>query len=101
MLLAIVGCSHGDLSSQPELPPQTPMNAPRLHPKIDFGHWEKVFPIETFQKSSGPRQFASTKKGSPLDLWKPHGEIITSPAHRCAIELVRKQNAQSQEMADN
>lgn len=74
------------------------MNAPTLHPKVDFDHWAEIFPIETFQKTSGPRQYESTKKGDPLDLWKPGGEIITSPAHLCEIELVRKQYAQSQDL---
>jgi hypothetical protein len=47
--------------------------------------------METFQKTSGPRKYSTTEKGSPLDLWKPSGSIITSPAHLCEVELVRQQ----------
>jgi len=98
MMLVNLGCSRGDLSSYSDSAPQTAMNASHLHPKVDFHHWAKIFPIETFQDTSGHRQYSSTKKGSPLDLWKPSGAIITSPVHLCEIELVRKQYAQSKDL---
>lgn len=69
-----------------------------MHPKVDFDYWSSVFPIETFQKTSGPRQFITTEKGDPLDLWKPNGEVITSPAQLCEVELVRKKYAQSKNL---
>lgn len=34
-----------------------------MHPKVDFEHWATVFPIETFQKTEGPRQFSTTDEG--------------------------------------
>ena len=78
--------------------PSTARKASTVHPQVDFEHWATLFPIETFQKTSGPRQFETTKPGDPLDLWKPRGEIITSPAHLCHIELVRKQYAQTKDL---
>lgn len=60
------------------------------HPAVDFAKWSAVFPIETFETTDGPRQFLTTKKDDPLDLWKAHGEIITSPSDLCQIELVRE-----------
>lgn len=69
-----------------------------MHPRVDFEHWATVFPIETFQKADGPRQFRSTRKGDPLDLWKPQGQVITSPAHLCNIELVRRPYAETKNM---
>lgn len=96
-MLALTGCSQGD-SLPHDMPPQASRKESGLHPKVDFEHWAKIFPIETFQKTSGPRRFDSTEKDDPLDLWKPHGAIITSPAHLCEIELVRKQYAQSQDL---
>jgi hypothetical protein len=74
------------------------MNRSTVHPQVDFDHWSKIFPIETFEKTSGPRQFDTTEPGDRLDLWKPHGAIITSPAHLCEIELVRKEYAKSQDL---
>lgn len=68
------------------------------HPQVDFAHWARVFPMETFQKTSGPRQFDSTKNGSSLDLWKARGSIITSPAHLCEIELVRQHYARTKDL---
>ncbi len=69
-----------------------------MHPQVDFDHWARVFPIETFEKTDGPRQFDSTEAGDPLDLWKPQGQIITSPAHLCEVELVRKRYAKAQDL---
>ncbi|TVP93898.1 MAG: DUF1963 domain-containing protein [Planctomycetaceae bacterium] len=97
-LLTLIGCSPADPSHHPKLPPQASMHAPTLHPKVDFDHWANLFPLATFQKTSGPRQFDSTETDNPLDRWKPNGAIITSPAHLCEIELVRKQYAQSQDL---
>jgi hypothetical protein len=77
------------------------MERSTIHPRVDFEHWAKIFPIETFHKTSGPRQFDTTKNGDPLDLWKPHGEIITSPAHLCEIELVRRQYEQTQDLGSS
>lgn len=98
MVLAIVGCSQDDPSSDHRMAPETAMNRPTVHSKVDFDHWSKIFPVETFEKTSGPRQFDTTRPGEPLDRWKPHGEIITSPAHLCEIELVRKKYALSQNL---
>ena len=74
------------------------MNGPTVHPTVDFGYWSTTFPVETFEETSGPRKFDTTKPGDPLDLWKPDGEIITSPAHLCEIELVRKEYAKTQDL---
>ncbi len=71
---------------------------PTVHPKVNFDHWSSLFPIETFEKTSGPRQYSPTEKGDPIDLWKPSGAIITSPAHLCEIELVRKQYANTKDL---
>lgn len=60
------------------------------HPVFDFARWRRNFPIETFEKKEGPRQFDTTKPGDPLDLWKASGQIITSPAHLCEVELIRE-----------
>lgn len=95
LVLVLAGCTNGDPTSYREPSPQTSMDSSTLHPKVDFDYWAKTFPIETFERTSGPRKFGSTQNGDPLDLWKPHGEIITSPAHLCNIELVRKQYANS------
>ncbi len=98
LMIVIVGCARSDRTTNRDMESQTLMNETTLHPKVNFEHWANVFPIEMFERASGPRQFDSTKKGDPLDLWKPHGEIITSPTHLCAIELVRKQYAQSRDL---
>ena len=44
-----------------------------MHPKVDFEYWASVFPL------------TSQNLG---------GEIITSPAHLCQVELVRKRYRQ-------
>lgn len=98
MMIALVGCTPGDATPRRESTPSASMNTPTSHSKVDFDHWAKVFPLETFEKTSGRRKFDTTTKGDPLDLWKAHGEIITSPAHLCGIELVRKQYAQSHDL---
>ncbi len=41
-----------------------------MHPKVDFAHWANLFPLKSGEKADG--------------------KIITSPAHLCEIELVRK-----------
>jgi hypothetical protein len=97
-MLATLGCSQGDPSFDAGTSPENPMKRPTVHPKVDLDYWSKIFPLETFEKTSGPRQFDTTKPGDTLDLWKPHGDIITSPAHLCEIELVRKQYAESHDL---
>lgn len=86
-----VGCGRN--ASDPPSDAESPVSDSESigHPQVDFDHWAQVFPIETFEKTSGPHQFAGTEPGSPLDLWKAGGAIITSPAHLCEIELARKQ----------
>ena len=54
-----------------------------MHTRVDFDHWSSLFPIKT---------------SNPLDLSKTSGEIITSPAHLCQVELVRKQYAKSRDL---
>lgn len=97
LLLVVAGCSAGDDSARRQGTP-VERDTPTVHPEVDFDHWTSVFPIETFQRASGPRQFSSTEEGSPLDLWKPSGAIITSPAHLCNIELVRKNYAETKDL---
>jgi hypothetical protein len=97
VMIVLAGCRPGDPTSHGKTSAQTLMKA-TVHPKVDFDHWAKIFPMKTFEETSGPRQFASTEKGDPLDLWKPDGAIITSPAHLCEIELVRKQYAETREL---
>lgn len=63
------------------------------HPAVDLARWRTVFPIETFEKKEGPRQFSTTEKGDPLDLWKARGAIISSPSGLCELELVRERVA--------
>lgn len=41
-----------------------------MHPSVDFKHWANLFPLDSSKKADG--------------------EIITSPAHLCKTELVRK-----------
>ncbi len=98
LLLVVAGCSPSESVGSRDLATSNESGALTLHPTVDFDHWSSVFPIETFQKTSGPRQFSTTEKDSPLDLWKPSGAIITSPAHLCEIELVRKQYANTQDL---
>jgi hypothetical protein len=98
LLFVVDGCSRSDPVGRGNGETTTAEGTSTVHPKVDFEHWASVFPIEIFQKTSGPRQFSTTEKGSPLDLWKPSGEIITSPAHLCNVELVRKQYAQTKDL---
>lgn len=70
------------------------------HPQLDFEKWASVFPIEKFEKQEGPRQFASTEPGDPLDLWKARGEIITSPSQLCAVELGRRRAAETYDLGE-
>lgn len=97
-MLGTVGCSQSDPSSDTETFSEAPLKRSTVHPKVDLAYWSKIFPLETFERTSGPRKFATTKSGDPLDLWKPRGEIITSPAHLCQVELVRKQYTQSRDL---
>ncbi len=60
------------------------------HPVFEFSKWSKIFPLESFERRKGLRRFPSTPPDDPLDLWKATGEIITSPAHLCKVELVRQ-----------
>jgi hypothetical protein len=71
--------------------PTLPRNEVIRHPEVDFDYWSTVFPMEMLINTRGPQRFASTDPNDPLDLWKVHGTPITSPAHLCMIELVRKQ----------
>lgn len=96
--IALPGCGPGGEAPPSDPGIEPPAMATTLHPKVDFDKWAKVFPIETFQKHSGPRRFPSTGPGDPLDLWKPNGTAITSPADLCHIELVRKQYALSHDL---
>lgn len=98
LMIGLAGCTQADRPSNLEPVSQTGMQQPTLHPKVDFVHWAQIFPIETFQRTSGPQKYDSTREGDPLDLWKPQGEIITSPADLCQIELVRKQYAVSRDL---
>ncbi len=98
LLFVLAGCSRSDSVGSGDLVMTNESGVLTLHPTVDFEHWSSVFPIETFQKTSGPRQFNTTEKDSPLDLWKPSGAIVTSPAHLCEIELVRKQYAKTQDL---
>jgi uncharacterized protein YwqG len=67
----------------------------RQHPKLDFDKWARIFPIESFTKTSGRRYIGIDDR---VDLWKPRGQIITSPAHVCEVELVRKQYAEKHDL---
>ncbi|MCG8649996.1 MAG: hypothetical protein MI861_09185, partial [Pirellulales bacterium] len=98
LLLVVAGCSRSESEGPHDLSTSNESEALTFHPPVDFNRWSSVFPIETFQKTSGPRQFSTTEKGSPLDLWKPSGAIITSPAHLCEIELVRKHYANTRDL---
>lgn len=98
LLLVVVGCSQSDPVPRQEEVTFAARETPAVHPEVDFEYWSSVFPIETFQETSGPRKYSSTAKGDPLDLWKPRGAIITSPAHLCNIELVRKQYARTKDL---
>ncbi|MBL8901176.1 MAG: DUF1963 domain-containing protein [Planctomycetes bacterium] len=68
------------------------------HPVFDLAHWRKVLPQEVFEKTLDFRRFDTTPRNSPLDLWKIHGEIITSPAHLCATEYARKALASKRDL---
>jgi hypothetical protein len=54
------------------------MKETTVHPKVDFDHWAKVFPLDS------------------IDIHD--GEIITSPKHLCKVELVRKHHAQTSDL---
>jgi hypothetical protein len=98
LLLVVAGCSRSDSVAQRNDIAPIAKRGPTVHPQVDFEHWSTVFPLETFQETSGPRQFEDTRKGDPLDLWKPRGAIITSPAHLCNIELVRRNYARTKDL---
>ena len=85
LLLLVVSCAK-----QPPRDTHVPASGDRQHPVVDFSKWCKRFPIETFEKKEGPRQYTTTEEGDPLDLWKAHGTIVTSPADLCQMELVRE-----------
>src|SRR5688572_21501087 len=68
------------------------------HPRFDLAHWRTVFPYESFCRTEGPRRFDSTPPGSPLDLWKPGGTQIATPADVCRIELVRERVAGARDL---
>lgn len=68
------------------------------HPVVDLEHWASIFPLESFQKTSGPRRFDSSAPDDPVDLWKPHGTMITSPIELCQIELVRREYASTKDL---
>ena len=70
------------------------------HPLLDFDKWANIFPIESFEKTEGPRRYNSTEPGDPLDLWKMRGTMITSPSHLCQIELVRKRYAKEHDLGE-
>ena len=74
--------------------------ASKHHLQFDFNKWTSLFPIETFEKTDGPRQFGTTKPGDPLDLWKVGGTPITSPADLCQIELVRHRVGKKHDLGD-
>jgi hypothetical protein len=98
LLIVAAGCSRSDSVEGQGAASRRATESSTMHPKVDFEHWATVFPIETFQKSEGPRQFSTTDEGAPLDLWKPSGKIITTPAHLCNIELIRKQYAKTKDL---
>jgi hypothetical protein len=85
LLIIVVSCTKQEPSGT-----HIQRNRDMHHPVVDFAKWRRLFPIETFEKKDGPRQFSSTKKGAPLDLWKARGTIVTSPSDLCQIELVRE-----------
>jgi hypothetical protein len=96
VLLAAYGCREALIRDESH--PRQTVRGATMHPKVDFGHWAKIFPVETFEKKSGPRQFNTTPAGDPLDLWKPGGTPITSPADLCHVELVRQSYARTKNL---
>lgn len=98
IFLVFAGCSRSESVERRNSATSAEKEMATVHSTVDFDHWSSIFPVETFQKTSGPRQFSTMEKGDPLDLWKPGGAIITSPAHLCEIELVRKQYANTQDL---
>jgi uncharacterized protein YwqG len=86
LLLCLIGCS------QPETPAEN--TTAMYHPRLDIEHWKRQFPLADLEKQKGPRQFGSTKPGDPLDLWKAHGRIISSPVDLAVTEQVRARAAQ-------
>ncbi|MCB1209470.1 MAG: DUF1963 domain-containing protein [Verrucomicrobiales bacterium] len=70
------------------------------HELVNLEHWAKVFPLVTFEQKQGNRQFNTTKRGDPLDLWKARGSIITSPADLCEIELSRQRAAETHDLGE-
>jgi hypothetical protein len=60
------------------------------HPVFDLGHWLKIFPAETFERRDLPRRFPTSEEDDPVDLWKPMGQVISSPAHLCEVEHARR-----------
>jgi hypothetical protein len=97
LMLASAGCGTGG-PSQRAYESCTSGSTALSHPRVDFEHWAKRFPIETFHKTSGIRRYDTTDPDNPLDLWKPCGVAITSPAHLCNVELVRKEYARTRDL---
>lgn len=92
LLCLLVACSDTEQLDQP-------MSATH-HELVDFAHWEKVFPLAYFERHEGIRQFDTTKPGDPIDLWKAHGSIISSPADLCEIELSRLRASETHDLGE-
>jgi hypothetical protein len=82
--LALAGCSSAERGQNA---------GPMHHPALDIAKWIERFPLAEFEKHEGPRQFSSTEAGSPLDLWKADGRIISSPVDIAVTEQVRRRAA--------
>ncbi len=91
--ITCAGCVEETSDAKPAASSTAEVPEVRVHPRVDFEHWVTLFPMESFQRTEGPRQFSTTGSDDPLDLWKPRGQIITSPSHLCEVELARRQYA--------
>jgi hypothetical protein len=75
---------------------ETPMPAKkRLHEVVDINHWIDFFPLKLFEKTEGPRKYRDSNSEDLVDLWKPSGEFIISPAHLAMTEQVRRRAAKT------
>lgn len=77
-MIVLAGCGREETESNHETPRQSSTDQTNVHPKVDFEHWAKLFPLD---------------EDKPAD-----GEIITSPAHLCEVELVRKQYEENKDL---
>jgi len=93
LVCLLVACGEDQQES-----PSTPVT--HHHELVDFEQWAKIFPLATFEKKEGIRQFNTTEPGDPLDLWKAPGSMITSPDDLCEIELSRQRAAETHDLGE-